>query len=159
FQLSYTTAITLLPLHLYAIAGSEDAPRSVGIVLTASALGGAFGATLLGSLSSRIGAARLSAVAFVLTAVCLAPQPWLANALQFGVRPFPPAFSAGALPPARRPRRAEEPARHESTSSSMGAVYGLSQSAHAAGNAVGAALAAGIAAMFGIPATFLVAGV
>ena len=54
---------------------------------------------------------------------------------------------------------AEEAAQHESTSSSMGAVYGLSQSAHAGGNAIGAAWSAGIAGLLGIPATFVLASV
>jgi MFS family permease len=60
FQLSYSLSMTLLPLHLYNVAGPEDAPRSIGVVLAASAAGGAIGATVFGSVTSRVGAARVA---------------------------------------------------------------------------------------------------
>ena len=159
FQMSYSTSLTLLPLHLYSLSASADAPRSVGIVLAASALGGALGATILGSLTSRLGPSRISMVAFVLTGACLAPQWFLTSPVQFAVLRFLTDFFGGGILPALRTLLAEEAAQHESTSSSMGAVYGLSQSAHAAGNAIGAALSAGVAGLMGIPATFVLAGV
>jgi predicted MFS family arabinose efflux permease len=81
FQTAYTTSITLLPLHLYSIAGIDDAPRSVGVVLAASALGGALGATVLGSLTGRLGSSKLCA-AFLLTGAVLLPQLSLTTTLQ-----------------------------------------------------------------------------
>jgi MFS family permease len=156
--MSYSTSLTLLPLHLYALSASEDAPRSVGIVLAASALGGALGATALGSLTGRLGPSAISMAAFVLTGACLVPQLFLTTAVQFAVLRFLTDFFGGGILPALRTLLAEEAGLHESTASSMGAIYGLSQSAHAGGNAVGAALSAVVAGIFGIPATFVLAG-
>jgi MFS family permease len=158
FQTAYTTSITLLPLHLYSIAGSDDAPRSVGVVLAASALGGALGATVLGSLTGRLGSSRLCAAAFLLTGACLLPQLWLTTTVQFASVRFLTDFFGGGILPALRTLLAEEAERHESTSSSMGAIYGLSQSAYAGGSALGAAVSTVIAAAWGIPATFLFGG-
>jgi MFS family permease len=158
FQTSYTLSLTLLPLHLYGLAGSDDAPRSVGIVLTSSALGGASGALLLGWLAGRLGTTRVAALAFVLSGTFLMVQLFAGTTLQFAALRFLTDFFGGGILPSLRTLLAEEASQHESTSSSMGSVYGLSQSASAGGSAVGAALATGIAATLGIPATFLVGG-
>jgi MFS family permease len=159
FQTSYTLSLTLLPLYLYGLTGSDDAPRSVGIVLTASALGGASGAMLLGWLASRLGTTRVAVLAFVLSGAFLVVQLFAGTTVQFAALRFLTDFFGGGILPALRTLLAEEASQHETTSSSMGSVYGLSQSASAGGSAVGAALSTGIAAVFGIPATFLVGGI
>jgi predicted MFS family arabinose efflux permease len=64
---------------------------------------------------------------------------------------------AGGVVPSLRTVLAEEAYRHESTASSMGALYGLNQSAFAGGQAAGAALAALVASAFGLGSTYLVA--
>jgi MFS family permease len=158
FQTAYTLSMTLLPLQLYTVAGSEDAARSVGIVLASAAAGGALGAALMGVVSGRVGAARLTVVAFIASGVLLVSLVPLTTTLQYAIVRFAADFCGGAVLPSLRTLLAEEAARHESTASSMGAVYGLSQSAHAGGTAAGAALSAAIAAIWGIPATFAVAG-
>jgi len=159
FQSAYMLSMSLLPLHLYSLNRPEDAPRAVGIVLTASALGGATGATLLGSLTSKLGAARVAMIAFLVSGALVIPQVWLTTTVQFAAIRFVTDFFGGAILPALRTLLAEEAAQHESTASSMGAVYGLSQSASAGGNAVGAATAAAIAGVLGIPSVFVVAGI
>jgi DHA1 family multidrug resistance protein-like MFS transporter len=159
FQFSYTTGITLLPLHMYAITGGEQAARAVGIVLTGSALGGALGGVVVGSLAGRFGAARVAVVAFLLSAVLLPPQVLLTSPEQFAVARFFTDFCAGGILPALRTLLADEAARHEATASSLGAVYGLSQSAYSGGQAIGAAVCAAVAAIWGIPSTFVVAAV
>jgi predicted MFS family arabinose efflux permease len=52
---------------------------------------------------------------------------------------------------------AEESYKHESIAGSMGAIYGLNQSAFAGGQAVGGILAAVAATAWGLPSTYLVA--
>jgi MFS family permease len=158
FQIAYTTAMTLLPLRLAAVSGTDDATRAVGIVLTSSAIGGAAGAVLLGSLSNRVSSGTIAAVAFTLSGTCLVVQMFLTTIPEFAVARFMGDFFGGAILPALRTLLADEAAQHEATSSSMGAVYGVSQSAIAGGGAIGAALAAVVAAGFGIQYTFVVAG-
>jgi MFS family permease len=158
FQVSYIVSMTLLPLHLYDVAGGVDAPRSVGTVLAASALGGALGSAVLGSLTSRLGSQTIAVAAFLLSGALLVPQVWLSSTVEFAVFRFLTDFFGGAVLPALRTLLAEEAARHESTASSMGTIYGVSQSATAGGNALGAVLATAIASAAGIPATFVAAG-
>jgi MFS family permease len=158
FQMSFTAAFTLLPLHLASLSRPDEATRSVGIVLTASAIGGAAGATVLGWLGGRVSPAIISAVAFTLTGALLIAQFWLTSVTEFAVVRFVGDFFGGGILPALRTLLAEEAGQHESTSQSMGAIYGVSQSAWAGGSALGAALSAGLAGVFGIPATFVVAG-
>jgi MFS family permease len=158
FQLTYTCSITLLPLHLYTLAGSQDAPGAVGTVLAASAIGGALGALVLGWIASRLGAGRVAPVAFVLTGLFLVPQAWLGTTLQIAAFRLMADFFGGGILPALRTLLAEEAAQHESTASSMGSVYGLSQSASAGGMALGAAVATGVGTALGTPANFVVAG-
>jgi MFS family permease len=64
---------------------------------------------------------------------------------------------AGGVVPSLRTVLAEEANAHESTSRSMGALYGLNQSAFSGGQAGGAALAAIAASIWGLQATYLVA--
>jgi DHA1 family multidrug resistance protein-like MFS transporter len=160
YQAAYATSVALLPLHLYALAGAtSDAAASVGLVLTATALGAALGGTVLGWLGGRLGAATVLLAAFFLTALLLVPQAWLASTTQFAVLRFAMGICAGGVVPSLRTVLAEEAYRHESTANSMGAIYGLNQSAFAGGQAAGAALAATVASIWGLPSTYLVAAV
>ncbi len=158
FQLSYTCSISLLPIHLIAVAGDQDAPRAVGTVLAASAIGGALGSVVLGAVASRIGAGTVSIVAFVLAGVFLVPQAWLETTAQIAAFRFATDFFGGGILPALRTLLAEEAARHESTASSMGSIYGLSQSASAGGMALGAVVATVVGTALGTGANFVVAG-
>jgi MFS family permease len=158
YQAAYATSVALLPLHLYGLTGAtSDAAASVGLVLTATALGAALGGTVRGWLGGRIGPATVLLGAFFLTALLLVPQAWLTNTTQFAGLRFAMGICAGGVVPSLRTVLAEEAYRHESTSSSMGALYGLNQSAFAGGQAAGAALAALVASLFGLPSTYLVA--
>jgi DHA1 family multidrug resistance protein-like MFS transporter len=159
YQAAYATSVALLPLHLYALSGgtTEAAAASVGLVLTATALGAAVGGTVLGWLGGRVGAASVLTVAFFLTALLLVPQAWLSTTSQFAALRFAMGFCAGGVVPALRTVLAEEAYRHESTAGSMGAIYGFSQSAFAGGQAAGAVLAAIAATVWGLPSTYLVA--
>jgi MFS family permease len=159
FQLAFNTALTLLPLRLANLSQPEDAARAVGIVLTASAIGGALGAVLLGAASRRVSPWLIPAIAFTLYGVCGVAQLWLTSVPEFAVARFIGDFFGGGILPALRTLLAEEAAQHESTASSMGAVYGVSQSAIAGGSALGAALSTFTASVFDIQSTFLVAGV
>ncbi len=158
YQLAYATSVALLPLHLYAIAGeSPDAAASMGIVLAATALGAASGGAFFGWLGGRIGAAPVLVAALLMTAVLLVPQTWLTSTAQFAALRFAMGVCAGGVVPLLRTVLAEEASRHESTASSMGAIYGLNQSAFAGGQAAGAALAAAAATLWGLQSTYLVA--
>jgi MFS transporter, DHA1 family, multidrug resistance protein len=160
YQTAYTISIALLPLQLYSLAGSDaDAPAAVGLVLTATALGAALGATTLGWLGSRLGAPTIALVSFGLTAALLVPQSWLTTPAQFAVVRLCMGFAAGGVMPSLRTVLAEEAARNESTAGNMGAIYGLNQSAFAGGMAAGSALAALVASVWGLPATFTAAAI
>jgi MFS family permease len=158
FQLAFSTALTLLPLRLAALTTPEDATRAVGVVLTASAIGGASGAVVLGWLASRFRPGLIPALAFAFMGAGLLAQATLTSIAAFAVLRFVGDFFAGGILPALRTLLAEEAEQHDSTSSSMGAVYGVSQSAYSGGQAIGAALAAVVAGLAGIQVTFLVAG-
>jgi MFS family permease len=158
YQMAYATSVALLPLHLYAVAGeSADAARSVGIVLAATALGAATGGAFFGWLGGRVGAAPVLVGALLLTAVLLVPQAWLTSTAQFAGLRFAMGVCAGGVVPLLRTVLAEEANRHESTAGSMGAIYGLNQSAFAGGQAAGAGLATVSASLWGLPSTYLVA--
>jgi MFS transporter, DHA1 family, multidrug resistance protein len=158
YQMAYATSVALLPLHLYAVAGeSSDAAASVGIVLAATALGAAAGGALFGWLGSRLGAAPVLVVALLMTAVLLVPQAWLTSTAQFAALRFAMGVCAGGVVPLLRTVLAEEANRHESTAGSMGAIYGLNQSAFAGGQGAGALIAAAAASLWGLPSTYLVA--
>jgi MFS transporter, DHA1 family, multidrug resistance protein len=158
YQAAYGTSVALLPLHLYALTGeTTDAAASVGLVLTATALGAALGGIVLGWLGGRLGAATVLLGALFLTALLLVPQAWLTSTTQFAALRFAMGVCAGGVVPALRTVLAEEAYRHESTASSMGAIYGLNQSAFAGGQATGAALAAVVASVWGLASTYLVA--
>ena len=158
YQMAYATSVALLPLHLYAISGeSADAATSVGLVLAATALGAAVGGALFGWLGGRVGASPMLVGALLLTAALLAPQAWLASTQQFAALRFAMGLCAGGVVPLLRTVLAEEAARHESTASSMGAIYGLNQSAFAGGQAAGAALASVAASVWGLSSTYVVA--
>lgn len=158
YQLAYATSVALLPLHLYAVAGEgSDAAAAVGLVLAATALGAAFGGTVFGWLGGRLGAGTVLVGALVMTAVFLVPQAWLTSTAQFAVLRFAMGVCAGGVVPLLRTVLAEQANRHESTASSMGAIYGLNQSAFSGGQAAGAAVAALVASVWGLPSTYLVA--
>jgi MFS family permease len=158
YQAAYATSVALLPLHLYALTGeATDAARSVGLVLSATALGAALGGTVLGWLGGRLGAGTVLLAAFFLTALLLVPQAWLSSTNQFAALRFAMGICAGGVVPSLRTVLAEEAYRHESTAGSLGAIYGLNQSAFAGGQAVGAALAAVVGSVWGLPSTYLVA--
>jgi MFS family permease len=158
YQMAYATSVALLPLHLYAVTGeSADAAAAVGLVLAATALGAAVGGALFGWLGGRVGASPMLVGALLLTALLLAPQAWLTSTQQFAALRFAMGVCAGGVVPLLRTVLAEEAGRHESTASSMGAIYGLNQSAFAGGQAAGAALASIAASVFGLPSTYLVA--
>jgi MFS family permease len=158
YQLAYATSVALLPLHLYAVAGEgSDAAAAVGLVLAATALGAAIGGTFFGWLGGRLGAGTVLVGALLVTAVLLIPQAWLTSTVQFAILRFAMGVCAGGVVPLLRTVLAEQANRHESTASSMGAIYGLNQSAFAGGQAAGAAVAALVASIWGLPSTYLVA--
>jgi MFS family permease len=158
YQTAYATSVALLPLHLYAIAGEgSDAAASVGLVLASTALGAALGGTLFGWLGGRFGAERVLIVTLSFTALLLVPQAWLTSTQEFAALRFAMGVCAGGVVPLLRTVLAEEAARHESTAASMGAIYGLNQSAFSGGMAVGAAVASAAASVWGLASTYLVA--
>jgi MFS family permease len=158
YQAAYATSVALLPLHVYALTGaSSDAAASVGLVLTATALGAALGGTVLGWLGGRVGAATVLMGAFFLTALLLVPQAWLTSTTQFAALRFAMGICAGGVMPSLRTVLAEEAYRHESMAGNMGAIYGFNQSAFAGGQAAGGALAAVVASIWGLPSVYLVA--
>jgi MFS family permease len=158
YQTAYAASVALLPLHLYAIAGEgSEGPASVGIVLAATALGAAAGGALFGWLGGRVGAATVLVGALFMTALLLVPQAWLTSTAQFAVLRFAMGVCAGGVVPLLRTVLAEEANRHESTAGSMGAIYGLNQSAFAGGQAAGAGLAAISATLWGLESTYVVA--
>jgi MFS family permease len=160
YQAAYMSSSALLPLHLYSLAGSAaDAPAAVGLVLTVTALGAALGATTLGWLGGRFGATTIAFVSFMLTAALLVPQSWLTSPTHFALVRLVMGFATGGVMPSLRTVLAEEAQRHESTAGSMGAVYGLNQSAFAGGMAGGSAMAALVATFFGLPATYTAAAI
>jgi MFS family permease len=160
YQAAYATSVALLPLHLQALTGgAENTAASVGVVLTATALGAALGGTALGWLGGRLGAATVLLAAFFLTALLLVPQAWLTSTSQFAALRFAMGFCAGGVMPSLRTVLAEESYRHESIAGSMGAIYGLNQSAFAGGQAAGGIMAAAAAIVWGLPSTYLVAAV
>jgi len=160
YQTAYMTSVALLPLHLYGLAGSGvEAPAAVGLVLTVTALGAALGATTFGWLGGRLGAPTIAFVSFLLTAALLVPQSWLTSPAQFAIVRFAMGFATGGVIPSLRTVLAEEARRDESTAGSMGAIYGLNQSAFAGGMAGGSALAALVASFWGLPATYTAAAV
>jgi MFS family permease len=160
YQAAYMSSSALLPLHLYGLAGSAaDAPAAVGLVLTVTALGAALGATTLGWLGGRFGATTIAFVSFMLTAALLVPQSWLTSPTHFALVRLCMGFATGGVMPSLRTVLAEEAQRHESTAGSMGAVYGLNQSAFAGGMAGGSAMAALVATFFGLPATYTAAAI
>jgi MFS transporter, DHA1 family, multidrug resistance protein len=158
FQMAYAVSVALLPLHLYALAGEGlNAPAAVGLVLTTTALGSALGGTVLGWLGGRLGAATVLVGALFMTALLLVPQAWLTSTTHFAMLRFAMGICAGGVVPSLRTLLAEEATSHESTARSMGAIYGLNQSAFAGGQAAGAALATATASLWGLPSTYLVA--
>jgi MFS transporter, DHA1 family, multidrug resistance protein len=149
YQTAYATSVALLPLHLYAVAGEgSDAAASVGLVLAG---------TLFGWLGGRFGAERVLIVTLSFTALLLVPQAWLTSTQQFAGLRFAMGVCAGGVVPLLRTVLAEEAARDESTAASMGAIYGLNQSAFSGGMAVGAAVASAAASVWGLASTYLVA--
>ena len=129
----------------------------MGVVLAATALGAATGAVLFGWLGGRLGAGTVLPAALILTALFLVPQAWLTHTTEFAALRFAMGVCAGGVMPLLRTVLAQEAYRHESTAGSMGAIYGLNQSAFAGGQATGAALASLAASLWGLQSTYLVA--
>jgi DHA1 family multidrug resistance protein-like MFS transporter len=159
YQTSYVISVTLLPLHVHAIAGGEaDAAAAVGLVLTTTAIGSAIGSTAMGLLGSRIGPKKVALLAFFLTAALLIPQTFITDTVTFAVLRFFMGFCAGGVLPALRTLLAESAGQNEETAASMGSIYGLSQSAFSGGMAMGALLASFVGGLFGLASTYMVAG-
>lgn len=167
FQTGYSTGLTLLPLQLANILGDgseASAAATAGVVITATALGIAIGASVIGWLGGKTDVWYVALVCLVLTAVLTLPQVWLRETWQFaGVR-FVMGFAAGGVLPSLRAAIGLAASRDERTSGNIGAVYGLTQSAFAGGTAIGPALASAVASAWGLPfvhaassAVFLVA--
>lgn len=153
FQTAWAVSATLLPLHVYAVAGAgTDATASVGLVLTAGALGVAAGAAALGWLGGRKGVRTVALASLAATALLSLPQVWFTQPLQFVPLRFVLGFCAGGVLPSLRAVLGQQASNDPRLSSSVGAVYGLAQSAFAGGMVLGPALSSFAASVWGLPA-------
>lgn len=159
FQTAWAVSATLLPLHVYAVAGAgeagtsgTDATAAVGLVLTAGALGVALGAAALGWLGGRWGVRAVALASLAATALLSLPQVWFSQPLQFIPLRFALGFCAGGVLPSLRAVLGQEASNDPRLSGSVGAVYGLAQSAFAGGMVLGPALSSFAASVWGLPA-------
>lgn len=159
FQSGYAVSMAFLPLDVYGLAGSEaDGAALVGLVLTASSIGVATGATLFGWLGGRLGVRRVALVCLGLTALFTVPQGFVREPLQFVPLRALIGFTAGGILPSLRADVGEQAEANPRLRESLGAVYGLAQSAFSGGMAVGPALGSTIAVTWGLPYSHFVSG-
>lgn len=148
FVIIFGLLLTLLPLHLDEAFGLGATSR--GLVFAAPALASTVAALLLGRLTARFGARRLvvtASVVFTASILVIGGAPSLvvlvAGALLYGVGeglaiPSLQAIVAGAAP-----------------ASSRGAVFAVWVGGVRAGQTAGPVMAGGLAAVVGIPWTFV----
>lgn len=154
YQGAYAVGFTMLPLHAADLAATEmDATTIVSFTLTANALGIASGAAVLGWLGGRIGEGRLTIASLTCAALfsllqVAATEPWQLVGLRLAL-----GFCAGGVLPSLRSILGKEAAANTQANASLGAVYGLSQSALSGGMAVGPLVATVVATTISIPGT------
>lgn len=159
FQASYSSGVTLLPLHLHAVMGGStesETSAAIGLVLSSTALGIALGATVLGWLGGRLGVQRVALGSMLAAALFTLPQIWFQEQWQFISMRFLLGFAAGGVLPSLRAALGEAASRSERVGANLGAMYGLAQSGTSAGMALGPLVAAGAATAWGLPATHAV---
>jgi DHA1 family multidrug resistance protein-like MFS transporter len=137
YQLAYSVSWFLLPVHITKIVGTLGAPPAIGIVPLANSVGIAVGANVLGWVAGRAGARCVAVVALLAAGAMTLPQVWADNALAFTLTRFGLGLCAGGVLPSMRASLGGPMAGPGSTAN-LGAIYGLAQSATAAGVALGA---------------------
>jgi MFS family permease len=148
-QTAYTLGWILLPLQL----ATTDA-RSVAWVLAANALGVAAGATALGWLGGRIGGA-IGLAALAGAAALAVPQTFTSDATVLAALRFAFGFCVGGVLPSLRAAVAES----AEDKTQLGLLYGVAQSAVAAGGVIGAPMASVVAAQWGIASVHIASAV
>jgi DHA1 family multidrug resistance protein-like MFS transporter len=159
YQAAFMLSSTLVALHMEQLTGARaDATFLVGLAFTVNALGLAVGGGVFGWLAGRYGDVRMSIIALLLMAAVTAPQTFVNEALVLVVLRALTGFAAGGVLPALRAHLGREASRDPATSNSMGAVYGVAQSAFAGGVTIGPALASLVAVTWGIAQIHLASG-
>jgi MFS transporter, DHA1 family, multidrug resistance protein len=150
YQLAYSVSWVLLPVHISSSVGAGDAPTAIGIVLLANSVGIAVGATALGWVAGHAGAHRVAVLALVAAGVLTAPQVWANDTTSFALTRFALGLCAGGVLPLLRAALAATDGGLKANSKLV-MVYGLAQSATAAGFALGAPIGSIISLALGLP--------
>jgi DHA1 family multidrug resistance protein-like MFS transporter len=157
YQAAYSVGYVLLPLHVISFSDSDNGAAAVGWVVAANAAGVASGAAVLGWLTTRVGSRQMTVIALFAAGVLMVPLSFATSTLAFAALRFALGFCIGGVLPSLRTVIAQS-ARSSEEEANLGAVYGLSTGAVSAGGVIAAALASGIASVFGFPAVDLFSG-
>jgi len=153
FYLGSTTSRSLLPLFVESLLPDPGAVNtSTGAIYGIGAIASALAAVFIGRLSDRVGHRK------VLIACCVgAMLGFLGQAVSpdFGVllaTSFVTGIFTGGIIPAANAALARDAPREQ-----QGAIYGVSNSANAAGRAIGPMLGASVATSWGLRSPFVAA--